>query len=145
MKTTTWTNVPQCPNKIVDCGFASWSPGEFDCEDSAAVVTDGGDAGHGEALPAVPLHRPGRQHQNPEVLRWLERQDPRQEPASGWVFPASADAEGSGLHRLVWWLWWESAPLLARAHGCLLCPCRTAARQNTFAFSSRLDANRDEM
>lgn len=28
---------------------------------------------------------------------------------------------------------------------CLLCPCRTAARQNTFAFSSRLDANRDEM
>lgn len=36
-------------------------------------------------------------------------------------------------------------PLLARAHGCLLCPCRTAARQNTVAFSSRLDANRDEM
>lgn len=52
---------------------------------SSPASLDPGDSGHGEALPAVLLHWPGRQHQNPSVLCGLGRQDPRQESTCGWV------------------------------------------------------------
>lgn len=36
----------------------------------------------------------------------------------------------------------NTSPLLSNPTWCLLCLCRTADRQNTLDFSSRLDANR---
>lgn len=38
--------------------------------------------GHWQTLPACLLCRSGRQHQDPEILRWLDRQDSWENHAS---------------------------------------------------------------